>query len=222
VPCHRGPQASNSSSYWQEAQHREATPHSVGESTSSPGAIVAGRDSDSSSDDSFDIPSIPGSASDQFRSGPFGHIFYGMRLTTQERCFLEDLTQYDTTNTPGPKHRAPAAAHIVQTLSQITYADFFNHNFKPVLEPGNQDNTDVLPIATERVSVSVPLLGGDDDDSTRRESSNFNIHAGTEPPNVHQRTGPDDDRILLVKGRDYSPGLNPLAESKFETRIVSC
>lgn len=188
VSRHRGHRVSFSLSCEPEARSRGSTPRSAGESTISPGTTNADLDSPSSPNDSVDTPSTPGSLCDRSRSGPFGHIFDGLRLTAHERDFLEELTQPDTAESPGQRaKRAPTKAEIVQTLSQMTYADFVNQSANPVPEPG-------LPsIVAERVpvsrSISVPVTVGDDDEREERDSDKSSIQGDiqgeTEPPTIH-------------------------------------
>lgn len=111
-------------SYFAEAQLDGAPPLlNIGSSMNFPSTIDTDCDSPDSSDDSFDIPSTPGSVCDQFRSGPFGHLFDGLRITDQERDLLEELVQ--------PPAMAHSSAEIVETLSQMTYFDFMRQNSSP-------------------------------------------------------------------------------------------
>ncbi len=199
VPRHRGYQYSISPSYWSESQPQGSTPHSVGESTSSPRTVNADWDSPSSPDGSVDVPSTPGSVCDQFRSGPFGHIFDGLRLTDQERDLLEELAQPDATESAGQKRRAPTAAEIVQTLSQMTYFDFINQSPNAGASPGGQMDNDQPSDAAEPVPV------GDDDEGAERDRQRDNsTHDEKEPSMMHQRTVPDADDNTSEK--DQTPG----------------
>ncbi|KAJ9607740.1 hypothetical protein H2200_007818 [Cladophialophora chaetospira] len=58
------------------------------DAVSSPGSLVA--DSTASPASTESCPT-PAAVCEQFRSGPFGHIFDGMRLTENERDLMEDL-----------------------------------------------------------------------------------------------------------------------------------
>lgn len=198
VPHHRGHRYPISPSYWPEAQLQESTPHNVGEFTISPCMINADWDSPSP-DGSIEIPSTPSSVCDQFRSGPFGHIFDGLLLTDQERDLLEELAQPDATESPDQNRRAPTAAEIVQTLSQMTYADFINQSPDPGSDPGGQMNDDRSSIALEPVPV------GEDDDRAERERDN-SIHDETKPPIMQQRTVPDANDIISEKDQILCTG----------------
>jgi hypothetical protein len=69
----------------------------------------------------------PTSVCDQFRSGPFGHIFDGLRLTDQERELVEELVDPSTdpkaSESPYQPHKAPTESEIVETLSQRMFFD---------------------------------------------------------------------------------------------------
>jgi hypothetical protein len=140
IPYNRCHGYSVSSSYCPEAQTQASTPHSVRESINSPSTINVS--TPSSSDDSVDILSTPGSVCDQFRSGPFGHIFDGLRLTDQERALLEELAQPDATGSQGQKGRAATTAENVQTLSQTPYSDFISQSSNSGADTGDQINDD--------------------------------------------------------------------------------
>jgi len=58
------------------------------EAVSSPGSLVA--DSTASPASTESCPT-PAAICEQFRSGPFGHLFDGMRVTANERDLMEDL-----------------------------------------------------------------------------------------------------------------------------------
>ena len=155
VPHNRGHRYSISPSYWPEVHTQGSTPHSVGESTGSPSTIYADCDSPYTPDDSVDIPWTLGSVCDQFRFGTFGYIFDCLRLTDNERNCLEELAQPDAAASQGRKRRAPAAAEIVQTLSQTTYSNFVNESPNSGAETDGQINDDRSSIMAEPV--------GDDD-----------------------------------------------------------
>lgn len=58
------------------------------EAVSSPGSLINDSAASPSSDN---CPTPSSSIVEQFRSGPFGHIFDGMRITDHERDMMEDL-----------------------------------------------------------------------------------------------------------------------------------
>ncbi|OQU95926.1 hypothetical protein CLAIMM_02081 [Cladophialophora immunda] len=64
---------------------------------------------------------------DQFRSGPFGYVFDGLRLTDQERDFVEELVNFPSgLGVPeelSSYHTVPTDDEIVETLSQRTFVD---------------------------------------------------------------------------------------------------
>jgi len=60
---------------------------STEELASSPGSLI----SDSSSHSPSDSCAMPAAICERFRSGPFGHLFDGMRITDIERDMMEDL-----------------------------------------------------------------------------------------------------------------------------------
>ncbi|KIW67140.1 hypothetical protein PV04_06412 [Phialophora macrospora] len=75
--------------------HRYTTPnspntnsHATEDAVSSPGSLVPDSTPSPAPTESC---STPGTFCDQFRSGPFGHIFDGMRVTDNERDLMEDL-----------------------------------------------------------------------------------------------------------------------------------
>ncbi|KIV88508.1 hypothetical protein PV10_08189 [Exophiala mesophila] len=70
------------------SSQRGRTPIENEENTHSPASMVT----DTSSPSSSEGCATPSAAMfEQFRSGPFGHLFNGMRLTEHERDFMEDL-----------------------------------------------------------------------------------------------------------------------------------
>ncbi len=75
--------------------HRYSVSNSISTETyiadevvSSPGSLVADSTASPASTESC---ATPAAVCEQFRSGPFGHIFDGMRLTANERDLMEDL-----------------------------------------------------------------------------------------------------------------------------------
>ncbi|ETI22434.1 hypothetical protein G647_06509 [Cladophialophora carrionii CBS 160.54] len=62
--------------------------HTAEDAVPSPGSLVLDSAPSPASTDSCPTP---GTVCDQFRSGPFGHLFDGMRLTDNERDLMEDL-----------------------------------------------------------------------------------------------------------------------------------
>ncbi|KIW31948.1 uncharacterized protein PV07_03534 [Cladophialophora immunda] len=73
----------------------QMSPPSLSEDAlSSPGSLVADTSSSPASTDSCPTPAA---ICEQFRSGPFGHLFNGMRLTDNERDLMEDLLNPVTT-----------------------------------------------------------------------------------------------------------------------------
>ncbi|OAL36983.1 hypothetical protein AYO20_03752 [Fonsecaea nubica] len=71
-----------------QPQPRPSPPSVVEEALSSPGSLIADTSASPASTDSCPTPAA---ICEQFRSGPFGHIFDGMRLTDNEREMMEDL-----------------------------------------------------------------------------------------------------------------------------------
>ncbi|OAP60782.1 hypothetical protein AYL99_05784 [Fonsecaea erecta] len=86
---------------------RMSPPSFLEEALSSPGSLTADTSSSPASTDSCPTPAA---VCEQFRSGPFGHIFSGMRLTDNERNLMEDLLNPSTT--------LPEDATQAQTLQE--------------------------------------------------------------------------------------------------------
>ncbi|EXJ58600.1 hypothetical protein A1O7_06027 [Cladophialophora yegresii CBS 114405] len=83
----------------------------------SPGSLVL--DSAPSPASTDNCPT-PGAVCDQFRSGPFGHLFNGMRLTDNERDLMEDLLSESppTMQEEMPTHKRRQEEGKVQVASE--------------------------------------------------------------------------------------------------------
>ncbi|KIX94399.1 uncharacterized protein Z520_09785 [Fonsecaea multimorphosa CBS 102226] len=90
-----------------ESNLRMSPPSLIEDSPPSPASLIADTSSSPASSDSCPTPAA---VCEQFRSGPFGHIFDGMRLTDNERDLMEDLLNPSTTLAEDQPHG--------QTLSQ--------------------------------------------------------------------------------------------------------
>ncbi|KIW95184.1 uncharacterized protein Z519_03768 [Cladophialophora bantiana CBS 173.52] len=82
-----------------ESRPRDTTsqmspPNIIEDALSSPGSLITDTSSSPASSDSCPTPAA---ICEQFRSGPFGHLFNGMRLTDNERDLMEDLLNPSTT-----------------------------------------------------------------------------------------------------------------------------
>jgi len=75
-----------------ESLPHPSSDHGIEEFAPSPGSLIADSSSSPVSTDSCSTP-----ASEKSRSGPFGQIFSGMRVTENERDMMEDLLSPDTT-----------------------------------------------------------------------------------------------------------------------------
>lgn len=97
---------------------------SVAVKSGTPSLMSSNHDSHSNSRECYDSASCSDSVIEQMRSGPFGDIFDGLRLTDTEREYLEELLEANTGSSQAKRQKAPTAAEIVETVSQITYFDF--------------------------------------------------------------------------------------------------
>lgn len=97
---------------------------SIAAISGTPSLISSNHDSHSNSGECYDSVSCSDSVIEQMRSGPFGDIFDGLRLTDTEREYLEELLEANTGSSQARRQKAPTAAEIVETVSQITYFDF--------------------------------------------------------------------------------------------------
>ncbi len=167
VPHSRGHRYSVAASYEPEAPTWGPTAESISQSTSSPESSNADWDFTSSPENSIDTPWTPGSACDQFRSGPFDHIFDGLRLTDRERDFLEELAQPTATRLLNRKQRAPTAAEIIRTLSQMTYLDFINQNSESDADSDRRQMSDSRPSLAEECGP----VGNDEDGAKWKRDS---------------------------------------------------
>jgi hypothetical protein len=96
----------------------ENSPGVKEESTSSPGSLIA----DTSSPASTESCPSPVAICDQFRSGPFGHIFAGLRCTDVERDMVEDLLKPMTSFSGTPEDDQTAVVNDEEAESDARRA----------------------------------------------------------------------------------------------------
>ncbi|KAJ9614305.1 hypothetical protein H2200_002441 [Cladophialophora chaetospira] len=129
-----------SPSHWIDTQSESSTPESEEESAEYPSTVVSDLHPTSPAES---VSTKDDSAYDQHRSGPFGRILDGLRLTDHERDLIEELVHTDTAESQGHYRRARTTEEIVQTLSQTTHIDLINYNFISAADAINKGEDEI-------------------------------------------------------------------------------
>lgn len=132
-----------------ESQCERSSAHDSWDARCSPSPFGYESESLSSPAYSTSTPATPTPICDQFRSGPFGHIFDGLRLTDQERDLVEELvnpsTDPEASKSPSQPHKAPTESEIIDTLSQRIFFDLKYSIFNRI-EPSELQITNDLSV----------------------------------------------------------------------------
>lgn len=139
---------------------RGRTPAESDENSHSPASMVT----DSSSPSSSEGCATPSAAIfEQFRSGPFGHLFNGMRLTEHERDFMEDLLGPTDLATEEPKQaHAPIKALVA---AEVGSREFYQARDKSKsVAPVEQDYKEEVEEEVTYRGFSIGRHNDDDED----------------------------------------------------------
>lgn len=164
----------------------ERTPVESDESTHSPASMMT----DSSSPSSSEGCATPSAAVfEQFRSGPFGHLFNGMRLTEHERDFMEDLLGPTELATEEPKSTHAPIKALVASQSLVHEADVGSREFSKARDssksvaPVEQEDKEEFEEAVTYRGFSIGRHNDDDDDEENDDDDDDVHSSGMSPIN---------------------------------------
>lgn len=150
------------------------------ESACSPASMTTDNSSSSAASEPESCPTPSAGMFEQYRTGPFGHLFNGMRITEHERDFMEDLLGPMHLPIFAPQPETKAASSIQQALfvrqPEIVSTDNYGIDESALQQIFGEDEK---PVTYRGFSISEYKTEDDEDED---DDDNADIHSSGMSP----------------------------------------